>query len=59
MSLAPRLPLALRQLTDSHVKTAAAAAAAAAGICFSTVLVFFSWVFWMQFIRARHVRILY
>ena len=37
MSLAPRLPLALRQLTDSPVKTAAAAA----GICFSNVLVFF------------------
>ena len=37
MSLAPRLPLALRQLTDAPVKTAAAAA----GICFSTVLVFF------------------
>ena len=37
MSLTPRLPLALRQLTDSPVKTAAAAA----GICFSNVLVFF------------------
>lgn len=37
MSLTPRLPLALRQLTDAPVKTAAAAA----GICFSTVLVFF------------------
>ena len=37
MSLSPRLPLALRQLTDAPVKTAAAAA----GICFSTVLVFF------------------
>jgi putative ABC transport system permease protein len=37
MSLAPRLPLALRQLTDSPIKTAAAAA----GICFSNVLIFF------------------
>lgn len=37
MSLTPRLPLALKQLTDAPVKTAAAAA----GICFSTVLVFF------------------
>lgn len=37
MSLSPRLPLALRQLTDAPVKTAAAAA----GICFSNVLVFF------------------
>ena len=37
MSLSPRLPLALKQLTDAPVKTAAAAA----GICFSTVLVFF------------------
>ena len=37
MSLPPRLPLALRQLTDAPVKTAAAAS----GICFSTVLVFF------------------
>ena len=37
MILAPRLPLALRQLTDAPVKTIAASA----GICFSTVLVFF------------------
>jgi putative ABC transport system permease protein len=37
MALSKRLPLALRQLTDSPAKTAAAVA----GICFSNVLVFF------------------
>jgi putative ABC transport system permease protein len=37
MLLPRRLPLALRQLTDSPIKTSAAAA----GICFANVLVFF------------------